>query len=290
MAEEGKSQRATLPTAQITSSIRGLSRSSYALEHAGKRYPLPFGETVIGRGDEADIVLDGPLISRRHARVTVTEAAVFVEDLGSVNGVAVDGRPIKVKTPVAAGARVFVAQTPLTLIRTDAARAGRDTTRIPSSGDPPTGGRPDSGAQVRGSAETDEARRAQAFKLVAGVVEKALAMGQPEEAERISGGMLQDVLREAQRTTRVPRDIAEAAAQAALKLANATGRSPWIDYPVQLYDALGRMLPLSIIDAMYAVGRRGRVDVELLKRYAVKMSALSLAPAERFALQRLNSW
>ncbi len=43
------------------------------------------GSLVIGRGAEADVVLDHPSISRRHARVEIGEL-LRIEDLGSANG------------------------------------------------------------------------------------------------------------------------------------------------------------------------------------------------------------
>ncbi len=50
------------------------------------------GELVLGRGEEADLVLDDPLVSRRHARLRVAPGptgAIEIEDLGSANGTVV---------------------------------------------------------------------------------------------------------------------------------------------------------------------------------------------------------
>jgi pSer/pThr/pTyr-binding forkhead associated (FHA) protein len=50
---------------------------------------------VIGRDSSScDVVLDGVLVSRRHARISATAAAVILEDLGSTNGVLVNGRRV----------------------------------------------------------------------------------------------------------------------------------------------------------------------------------------------------
>lgn len=48
--------------------------------------PLAEGENVIGRDPSCAVWLDQPGVSRRHARVTVTEDAAQIEDLGSTNG------------------------------------------------------------------------------------------------------------------------------------------------------------------------------------------------------------
>lgn len=56
-----------------------------------RRVPLPAtGELVIGRGPEADLVIDVPSVSRRHARVLGGDVPAL-EDLGSTNGSWVNG-------------------------------------------------------------------------------------------------------------------------------------------------------------------------------------------------------
>jgi len=56
-----------------------------------RRVPLPAsGEMLIGRGPEADLQIDVPSISRRHARILGGEAPA-IEDLGSTNGSWVNG-------------------------------------------------------------------------------------------------------------------------------------------------------------------------------------------------------
>lgn len=58
---------------------------------------LPPGQvTVIGRGADADLTLEDPRISRRHARITTNSKGVPVlEDLGSSNGTFVNGSRIQ---------------------------------------------------------------------------------------------------------------------------------------------------------------------------------------------------
>ena len=49
-------------------------------------HPLPdAGELVVGRGEDSDILVDDPSVSRRHARLRIGET-LSVEDLGSANG------------------------------------------------------------------------------------------------------------------------------------------------------------------------------------------------------------
>jgi hypothetical protein len=54
-----------------------------------RRVVLHQGENVVGRDPAADVWLEVPGVSRRHARIVVDGADVRVEDLGSKNGTTV---------------------------------------------------------------------------------------------------------------------------------------------------------------------------------------------------------
>jgi hypothetical protein len=68
------------------------------LDVDGHAYPLLGAVTVVGRGDDADVVLDDPGVSRRHAEVRVTtdgpHLVAHLRDLGSTNGTFVDGNRV----------------------------------------------------------------------------------------------------------------------------------------------------------------------------------------------------
>jgi two-component system cell cycle response regulator len=61
----------------------------------GHRYFITADQMIIGRDPSADISISDPSISRKHARVTRTENVVTLEDLGSSNGTAVNGKKIE---------------------------------------------------------------------------------------------------------------------------------------------------------------------------------------------------
>ena len=48
-------------------------------------------ETVIGRRDDCDIVLNGPKVSRRHAQIRSDADGILLVDLASVNGTLLNG-------------------------------------------------------------------------------------------------------------------------------------------------------------------------------------------------------
>lgn len=73
---------------------------------AGTTVEIPPGETIIGRADSCGLVVDNSAISRAHARLTHTGDGLTIEDLGTVNGTAVNGRPIVAAVGLESGAEV----------------------------------------------------------------------------------------------------------------------------------------------------------------------------------------
>jgi EmrB/QacA subfamily drug resistance transporter len=78
---------------------------------AGSRFSVD-GRLVIGR-EGADVSIDDPEISRRHAVVRVVEGSLVVEDLNSLNGTWVNGRRIALPTLVEPGDAITVGSTVL---------------------------------------------------------------------------------------------------------------------------------------------------------------------------------
>jgi FhaA, N-terminal domain/FHA domain len=65
----------------------------------GKRYAVAPGGATIGRSRECDIVLADSNVSRRHAELRPTGDGWTITDLGSTNGVKVNGRDLRPNDP-----------------------------------------------------------------------------------------------------------------------------------------------------------------------------------------------
>lgn len=78
-----------------SASIEGGVDWTPVLEVAGVRHELRSARTVIGRGSEADITVDDTGISRKHVEIIWDGKRAQVNDLGSTNGVRLDGKPVK---------------------------------------------------------------------------------------------------------------------------------------------------------------------------------------------------
>ena len=68
--------------------------SAFVLKLNEVRFPLRFGETLVGRSPYCSIVVDDATISRQHASFQLSRAGLTVEDLGSRNGTRVNGQRI----------------------------------------------------------------------------------------------------------------------------------------------------------------------------------------------------
>jgi hypothetical protein len=95
---------------------RTVTRSARAvLEVNGTRHPLRPPGLVIGRGSEADLRINDPGVSRRHVQVRVDDAGdLTAVDLGSTNGVHVDGRKVS-SAALSDGSTVRVGDTTMTV-------------------------------------------------------------------------------------------------------------------------------------------------------------------------------
>jgi hypothetical protein len=76
---------------------------------AGMIYDLD-GALVLGRGDRAEIRLQDPFASARHARVYEQAGAVVIEDLGSTNGTYLNEELLEGPRPLHAGDRVRIGE------------------------------------------------------------------------------------------------------------------------------------------------------------------------------------
>ena len=70
-------------------------RSRLEIVFGDRAIPLGEGENVIGRSGESTVVIASSRVSRKHARILVTDGEAVIEDLGSKNGTLVHGRKIE---------------------------------------------------------------------------------------------------------------------------------------------------------------------------------------------------
>jgi DNA-binding winged helix-turn-helix (wHTH) protein len=84
------------------------------LEIGSRRVELCDGENIIGRDPTAAARIDDATVSRRHARLTVTDEGTLLEDLGSKNGCTRGGIPVDSAVRLASGDRLACGRVQIT--------------------------------------------------------------------------------------------------------------------------------------------------------------------------------
>jgi len=85
--------RPTAPDTQAATPVElGVEPEVVTLDANGKQHTVDKMSTLIGRSKDCDIRLTDPNVSRRHAELRQEGTAYWILDLGSTNGVTVNGR------------------------------------------------------------------------------------------------------------------------------------------------------------------------------------------------------
>lgn len=270
----------------------------FRLRYLSHDLELPIGDFIIGRSDECQLSLDDPLVSRRHAVLRVRADGVSLEDLGSRNGVMLNGTKIHGEHDLDPGDRIGIGSQEMTLQFTDERQESKGMDEQHRRAMQTLGAM--SLKDIRETVETNQgqpdttsstSKTFQSFRLLAGVADKALAMGRAEEAERILQTLLVDIQGRARDGRLSEQQVAENAAKYAARLAGATGKGSWVDFVFQLYAYTRRPLPAPVIDELYNVVRKVKgVDINVLRNYLgeLRQVASAFGPTERFLMQRLE--
>jgi hypothetical protein len=255
------------------------------LWHNGVSVPLPLaGSVAIGRSAGCEIVLNDSLVSRRHARLYVDSYGVILEDLGSANGVQVDGERVERQRLLRPGQRIMIGSQAFELCRMEDG--------VPRSGERPgTSTLDDRVTMSPSDSDVPPTDHASFLDAVADVVDHLLRHGDAVSAERLVATGLRSVL-EAWRAGRGtdPTSAARSAVLAA-RLASKTKKGAWVDYALEIYALQGRMMPADLVNALYILIRNvDRFDRRMLNRYVGDMTRArnSFGPSERFVLRRLQ--
>lgn len=86
----------------------------FRLSWEGGDVPLAEGENVLGRVEEAAAWIESASVSRKHARILVSEGKASLEDLGSKNGTFLNGRKITSAVALADADEIRLGLVPMT--------------------------------------------------------------------------------------------------------------------------------------------------------------------------------
>lgn len=239
---------------------------SFALRYRERIYPLPIGEHALGRSDECAVCVEDPLASRRHALITLpSEGEPTIRDLSSRNGTFVNGRLIAESVPLVQGDRIRIGSQEIAICATNAAKL--DTLTDLSS------------------------RSFDALGLLGQLAEKALAMGNAVEAERILARYLEEELERARSGRLLSAEKFEGIASFAYRLAEGTRRADWLDFLFTLHEVHGRIMNADMVHSLYDMSRHvhGSCRPQLVSYInSLRDPGASRTPSEKFVLGRLD--
>lgn len=232
--------------------------SRYRLRFLLQEVDLRSGDTIVGRSSSCHITIEDPLVSRQHARFRVTGDVATVEDLGSRNGLVINGRPMRGVVELQDNDRVRVGTQELVFcVAPDAdARPGTRSTgfmcHCGSCGHPyPTDLTicPTCGSDRRADDDTlsgvgDDAARNWTLDLLVEVIDRALGLERWDDAERVLTRAKFNIEERLASGASVDRPQLDRVAMAAARLAEHRVDAQWARWVLNLHAALD-LVPVS---------------------------------------------
>lgn len=207
------------------------------LRRRGQELLLADGTYLLGRDVSCHVLLDDAKVSRRHAKLTVHGDQVRVEDLGSMNGIYVNGVRVQTQQLLFDGDWLTAGNEEIEICigelrRKTPARTMDEMTPVPPSSPAEADKRI---SEPPEDAETTQ--RSRALEILASIADRALGGGRVQDAEDLLKTTLLDVAQESNVGHSVEPETLDFAVQYALHLARATTRSRWLDYALDLLKA-----------------------------------------------------
>ena len=295
----------------------------FRLRYQSTNLEMTLGEFSIGRSSSCSLALADGLVSRKHAVIHVGPEAVVVEDLGSRNGVAVNGVRINGPRRVAHMDRMYIGSQELVLIDAAKLRDGSKETadyiacescgaingaakrrcgecgkRLSSTAGETlasTNSRVDSSSHAWGAEDT---RTARALDVIAGIASKSIAMGRFEEAERILIPHLDTLLERALANKPLsdsekddPDALFAGATTYALQLAQGLRDTKWIDWVFRIHTASGQLMEADTIETLHSLVRSNKYSKPRYLRaylHVIQNRAGDYGASQRFLVRRLE--
>ncbi len=229
------------------------------------------------------VFLDGDGVSRRHARLVVEDDGATIEDLGSINGVVVNGQRIVGSQRLQDGDRIAIASHELQFAS--------------SSSNRPTateGNESLDGIWDDDDDDFDDGEPTRRDNLASLLGPAAmLASGDLRKAARLLKPALLVMIDAAKLTGALAPDMNEEAAKITLRMARASGRGKWVDRLVELQLAARQPPPDELLGELVATLREvDEVTIEPLRACValVRRRRSQLDEAGRTALSELEAF
>jgi hypothetical protein len=240
--------------------------SRFRLRFHLQEIDLRAGVTTLGRSEECEVTIEDPLVSRRHAQIAVDGDEVRVIDLGSRNGVRLNGHPVEGSAILADGDRVRIGTQDLVFTRVlpkPKGPQGARTTgvlrlcarcKLPFARE--TMACPHCGASEQTDEDTitgsfgHESQHSWSVQLLLEAIDKALGMGRLPDADRMlrrATGLFEDRLVEG---GKLEANQVAHAAMAAATICEQTKDPSWGSWIPRFYERASLYPPAMVSDRL----------------------------------------
>jgi pSer/pThr/pTyr-binding forkhead associated (FHA) protein len=241
--------------------IRPAPTSLVRIKYRSRRLQVQPGEYLIGRSRSCHVIIDDDLVSRKHARLTLEgNRSLFLSDLGSCNGVFLNGKRIGLERRVLVNNDIFTVGSEELLVCVDDSEQSALTEGLNESCHLLL--------KPSGLSMPERTETTNDLDLIGAVAERALQAGHPSDAEKLLEMHLRAALLDAQGAMRTTTRVRQKAFDYALLLVEATGRGEWFDYAIDLLCAEKALCSHEQFTKLQkAAAQVPCIDVRRLKRY-----------------------
>jgi hypothetical protein len=240
--------------------------SRFRLRFHLQEVDLRVGVTTLGRSEDCEVTIEDPLVSRRHAQIVVDGDEVRVLDLGSRNGVRVNGLAVSSSAVLRDGDRIRIGTQDLVFTRVEpkvVSHSPRRTTgvlrlcahcKLPFARETPSC--PHCGASEQTDEDTlsgsfgNESQHSWSVQLLLEAVSKALGLSRLADADRMlqrATGLFEDRLAQG---GRLEGEQVERAALAAVRLCDESNDVSWGSWIPKFYGRAGLYPPAAVSDKL----------------------------------------
>jgi hypothetical protein len=238
-------------------------------------------------------LLDDAKVSRRHARINVRGEQLTIDDLGSMNGLYVNGVRLTGSQPLFDGDWLTAGSEELEVLVGDS--ANRRTAASTQDEFTPVPASTEAEASRRISEPPDDpetTQKSRALEILASIADRALDTSRLEDAEDLLKTTLLDMAQEVSLGHQLEPDSLQFAVKYSLRLAQASGTGRWFDFTIDLLK--GQRAPCTTVlvsNLRSTMKRLASVDHERLGAYAaaLRASGNSEAVASAAAVDELTA-
>lgn len=225
-----------------------------------QEFDLHPGETILGRSPDCHVTIEDPLVSRQHAKVLLRGEEAFLEDLGSRNGLRVNGRPIQGSKRLVDGDRIRIGTQELVFCRVTLSpdistkRTGflRNCARCRTPYPEELGSCPHCGATDIAEEETLSGtqidQQSWTLQLLIEVIQRALALQRVTDAERSMRRAATAVDERKEASESMEQAHLDALSVCGARLSELQANAHWLHWIFQLYAHLALTPPALVLE------------------------------------------